>query len=127
VCWVATAWLGPATDRTVLIEFYRKVRPTGPGWKPIREAAGLSADTKGTADNIPLALLGWVAGCTAIWSALFTVGNVLYMRSGAALLMSVVFVTSGLVLLKVFRTLWSSPELSPVASAGHKHNGDTQR
>src|SRR5580765_4799916 len=36
VCWVATAYLGPETDRDVLIDFYRRVRPIGPGWAAIR-------------------------------------------------------------------------------------------
>ena len=105
VCWVATAWLGPATDREVLIEFYRKVRPSGPGWEPIRKAAGLPVGTAG-ADNIPLAMLGWTAGCIAIWSALFTVGNVLYMRPVPAAIMFVVFLASSLALASVTRKLW---------------------
>src|SRR6187455_2403354 len=37
VCWVVTAFVTPPTDRDVLIAFYRKVRPVGPGWKPIRD------------------------------------------------------------------------------------------
>jgi Na+/proline symporter len=105
VCWVATAWLGPETDRAVLVEFYRKVRPSGPGWRPIREAAGLPADAAG-ADNIPLALLGWTSGCIAIWSSLFTVGFALYLRPVAAVLMLIVFLTSALVLAGVTRKLW---------------------
>jgi Na+/proline symporter len=105
VAWVATAFFGPATDRNVLVAFYRKVRPPGPGWGPIRAAAGTSADPG--ADNIPLALLGWVAGCATIWSALFTIGNVLYMRPIAALVVGSVFVVSALVLVRVVRTLWS--------------------
>jgi solute:Na+ symporter, SSS family len=105
VCWMATAWLGPETDRAVLVEFYRKVRPAGPGWEPIRRAAGLPAGA--SPDNIPLALLGWTAGCTAIWSALFTVGNVLYKRPGAAGLLFVIFVISAAVLARVTRTLWA--------------------
>ena len=105
VCWVATAWLGPATDRAVLIEFYRKVRPSGPGWEPIRKAAGLPVGAA-AADNIPLAMLGWTAGCTAIWSALFTVGNVLYMRPVAATIMFAVFLVSSLALASVTRKLW---------------------
>src|SRR5208337_3856072 len=32
VLWVATAYLGPRTGQDVLINFYRKVRPGGPGW-----------------------------------------------------------------------------------------------
>lgn len=107
LCWVVTAYIGPQTDRGVLIAFYRKVRPAGPGWGPIREAAGLlPAETR--ADNIPLAMLGWAAGCTVIWSALFTVGSVLYGQTGQAMFLAAVFVVSGVVLLQVIRTLWST-------------------
>jgi Na+/proline symporter len=60
--WVTTAYLGPETDRKVLVEFYKKVRPFGPGWTAVRQQAGLGDDPARTAgDNIPLALLGWVA------------------------------------------------------------------
>jgi solute:Na+ symporter, SSS family len=105
VSWVATAWLGPETDRQVLIDFYRKVRPVGSGWEPIRVAAGLQRQTV-SGDNVPLALLGWAAGCMAIWSSLFAVGNVLYGRPGPALMLGLVFVGSGLVLLYAIRRLW---------------------
>ena len=40
ICWVLTAFYGPATDRSVLITFYRSIRPPGPGWAPIRREAG---------------------------------------------------------------------------------------
>jgi Na+/proline symporter len=117
VCWVTTAYVGPQTDRDVLVEFYKKVRPFGPGWTHIREEAGLGADTARTVgDNIPLALLGWVTGCTVIWSALFTVGNFLYGRMGYALSLLGVFVVSGLILLRVIQRLWAAgaePEAQP--------------
>ncbi len=109
ICWVSTAIWGPPTDRKVLIEFYKKARPFGPGWGPIREAAGISAfEAKGGKDNIPLALLGWFAGCAVIWSALFTVGNFLYGRTVYAMLLLAVFVLSGLVLLFVINRVWES-------------------
>jgi len=113
VSWVATAWLGPETDRRVLVEFYRKVRPVGPGWEPVRLAAGLPRRTV-REDNIPLSLLGWAAGCMTIWSALFTVGSFLYQRTRPALMLLAVFAVSGLILLKVIRVLWYSPD--PVAT-----------
>jgi len=111
LCWVATAFLGPETDRRVLVEFYRKVRPFGPGWRRIREAAGIPDDeAKAGHENIPMALLGWVAGCTMIWSSLFTVGNVLYGRAGYAIGLAGVFVVSALVLVQVIRTLWAGED-----------------
>ena len=110
VCWVATAYLGPQTDRKVLVEFFKKVRPFGPGWRRIREEAGLGADAARTAgDNIPLALLGWFTGCTTIWAALFSVGNFLYGRTAEALVCTAVFVVAGLVLIRVVSRLWQAP------------------
>ena len=108
VCWVVTAFVGPQTDRAVLIDFYRRVRPFGPGWRTIaREAGVLERDDR---QNIPLALLGWVAGCAAIWSALFAVGNVLYGRPTQAVALTVVFAVSATLLAFVTRRLWTSSE-----------------
>jgi Na+/proline symporter len=109
-CWVATAYLGPQTDRKVLVEFFKKVRPFGPGWRRIREEAGLGEDAARTVgDNIPLALLGWFTGCATIWAALFAVGNVLYGRTVAAVACTAVFVVAGLVLIRVVGRLWQAP------------------
>ena len=60
VCWVLTAFLAPQTDRKVLIEFYKKVKPFGPGWTTVRKEAGISeTEAAATHQNIPLA---WLAG-----------------------------------------------------------------
>ncbi len=109
VCWLLVTYWGPQTDRRTLIEFYRKVRPFGPGWERIRVEAGISAEEAARAarsENIPLALLGWVAGCVAIWTSLFTVGNFLYGRTGYALALLATFLVSGTVLIRVINRLW---------------------
>jgi solute:Na+ symporter, SSS family len=118
VCWVATAFVGPETDRKTLIDFYTRVRPFGPGWGPIREAAGMTGHSSTeVGDNVPLALLGWVAGCTMIWSALFAVGNYLYGRMGNAAALFVVFAISGLVVIWLVRRLWSGGAEEAASSA----------
>ena len=110
ICWVTATFVGPETDRRTLLDFYRKIHPFGPGWKSIRQEAGISEEqAKSSHENMPMALLGWVAGCTVIWSALFTVGNFLYGRTGYALALLAVFAVSGLVLLWVISHLWSTP------------------
>jgi Na+/proline symporter len=109
VCWVFTAFLGPETDRQTLIDFYKKTRPFGPGWNKIRKEAGVSEnEIKGTHENIPLALMGWVAGCSVIWSALFTVGNFLYGRMEYAWTLFGVFTAGSLVLIYTINKLWSN-------------------
>ena len=108
VCWTITAYVGPQTDRDVLVRFYRTVRPAGPGWGPIRALSGLTqAEIEATGDNIPMALVGWVAGCVAIWSSLFTVGNLLYGRISTAMVLLVVFIVSGAILVRIVGTLWT--------------------
>jgi len=107
VCWVLTAFFGPETDRETLINFYRKVRPFGPGWRPIQRAAGFTdLDIAAEHENVPLALLGWVSGCSAIWSALFTVGNFLYGRDLYAGILFAVFLFSSAVLAWTINKIW---------------------
>ena len=110
ICWIAMAYLGPQTDEQTLIAFYLKVKPFGPGWNRIRQAAGISAaEAKefNRNNNIPLALLGWVTGCILIWSALFTVGNFLYGRFGYAFSLLAVAIVCGIVLVQTIRRLWA--------------------
>jgi SSS family solute:Na+ symporter len=110
ICWVIVAYVGPKTDPKTLVDFYRKVRPFGPGWKRIRIEAGVSAAEAAKwarTDNIPLALLGWVTGVTLIWAALFTVGNFLYGRTGYAVALLVISIISASVLIGVIRRLWA--------------------
>jgi len=110
VCWVTTAYLGPQNDPKVLMDFYMRVRPFGPGWRPIQVKAGISnADATAMdlrTENFPLSLLGWFTGCIMIWSALFTVGNFLYGRMGYAFGLLGVFVVTGTILIQVVRRLW---------------------
>ena len=116
VGWIATAFLGPKTDRNVLIAFYKKARPFGPGWTAIRKEAGFEGVVSSAAgDNIPLALLGWVAGCAVVWSALFTLGNFLYGRTTYALILLGIFVVSGLALLFVVKRLWTDRTTNEIA------------
>jgi Na+/proline symporter len=109
ICWLITAYAGPQTDQAVLIDFYRKVHPIGPGWRPIRIAAGISeaeAAEMVKEENIPLAMVGWVAGTTTIWAGLFCVGNFLYGRMELFYGLLALLVVSGLALIAVVKRLW---------------------
>jgi Na+/proline symporter len=119
LCWVVTTFVGPETDRRVLVEFYKKIRPFGPGWKKVREEAGISeSEARSTHENIPMALLGWVTGCTVIWSALFALGNFLYGRLNYAFMLTGIFVVSGSVLVYVVNRLWNrGPEATQDAAS----------
>jgi SSS family solute:Na+ symporter len=115
-CWLIAAYATPPTDRQTLIDFYRKIKPTGFGWEPIRKEAGLSwQEIQATGDNFPLSLIGWSAGCATIWSALFTVGNFLYGRTADAFALLALFVISGSTMIWVINRLWTASPQSPSA------------
>jgi solute:Na+ symporter, SSS family len=111
VCWVVTAFVGPQTDRAVLVEFYKKVRPFGPGWETIRKQAGLPKSSSG--ENIPLAMLGWTAGCGLIWTALFAIGNFLYGRMTLAWGLTAIAVFNAVILVWTVNRLWSAAPIEP--------------
>jgi SSS family solute:Na+ symporter len=72
--WLAVTLLTPAESDAVLHRFYRKVRPGGLGWRPVSERLGLGED------RIPggaLSWVNWIAGVTAVFTALFGVGEFL--------------------------------------------------
>jgi solute:Na+ symporter, SSS family len=107
LCWLVAAYAGPATSRERLIAFYQKTHPAGPGWRAVREAAGVSeAEAALHGDHMGKATVGWIAGCLTIWSSLFAIGNFLYGRTGTAVLLTALFVVSGSVLLWVVNRLW---------------------
>ena len=105
ICWLIMAYVGPQTDRETLIAFYRKTHPTGPGWKRVAEWAGTEVQIA-EADNIPLAIVGWVSGVSLIWSSLFTVGNFLYGRTGYGWGLTALALASAAVLILVIKRLW---------------------
>ncbi len=107
VCWVIAAFVGTPTSKERLVDFYRKVHPSGPGWTRIRREAGVSRkEAAKHGDNLGLAFLGWVTGCLAIWSSLFAIGNLLYGRIPLAMTLLGVFVVSATGMILVVRKLW---------------------
>ena len=104
VVWIVTTFLAPPADDATLAKFYTLVRPSGPGWKPVERATGIS----GTADALPQALLGWLLGCTFVYSALFGTGSLLYGRMPQFWAWLVVCALSFVGMLKVLRGYWAT-------------------
>jgi solute:Na+ symporter, SSS family len=102
IAWVTVAYVTPATDHRTLVDFYRRVRPAGPGWRAIRAEAGVAASP----DSLANALLGWVLGCAMIYAALFGTGSFLYGRRAQGALWVAVFVVSAVGLLRLVPRLW---------------------
>ena len=85
VVWLAATWLTRPTDEAVLVSFYRRVRPAGPGWRPIAARAGVSP-----ARTLGASLWASLLGSAAIYGALFATGAWLYGQPGRAALFAAV-------------------------------------
>jgi len=104
VVWITVTLVTAPDDRKRLLEFYRLVRPAGPGWESIRTESGLPPSP----DSIANSLLGWVLGCLFVYSALFGAGSYIYGRTGQALMWTVVFVVSAAGLWRLLPKLWGT-------------------
>jgi hypothetical protein len=108
VGWLVVTWLTPPEPDETLRAFYRRVRPHGPGWKPIADAVGLPPASPSLARELLNALLG----CVLVYAALFGVGELL-LRS-AAIGIGLLFI-SALAAYAIARNLDSATEPAPAS------------
>jgi Na+/proline symporter len=99
--WLIVTWITAPESAETLSRFYRKVRPGGPGWKPIAE---LCPDVRVDRD------LGWcivaaLVSSVLIYSVLPLTGFLIFGRYGAAAICSVVALFSGLVTIGLVRRI----------------------
>lgn len=73
LCWLTVTWLTPPTPRPALQRFYDRIRPLGRGWRSVVDVTG-----KESTDNLTASLLAWFLGCVVVYSALFSIGLLLY-------------------------------------------------
>ena len=81
---LVVAVVTPPTDAAVLERFYARVRPTGPGWRPVAAAVRAAGDSANDLAPIPATaagrapLVATIASTAGIWAALFAIGALLY-------------------------------------------------
>ena len=79
VVWLVVTFVTKPDDDQKLIEFYKKTRPGGPGWKRIVNLPDFKSE-KGYNKTwaVPKGILCMLVGCLAIYSALFSTGYFIY-------------------------------------------------
>ncbi|MBX3421903.1 MAG: Na+:solute symporter [Pirellulaceae bacterium] len=82
VCWMSAALLGAQESPTTLRSFCERIRPGGPGWRKVVADAQAEGQLSNISSgwNLKRELTFMVAGCIAIYAALFCSGYVLYGR-----------------------------------------------
>lgn len=112
ISWMLAVFLGPAESTVTLRNFYQKIRPGGPGWKKFllqaqQEGQLLECTYK---SNLPTELAFAIAGCGAIYCALFATGYLLYGQYIAAGFCAAISLACSIVLRITWNRVASSGE-----------------
>jgi hypothetical protein len=59
-----------------LIDFYRQVRPEGPGWRRVARLAGETE--RHEMGSLAMQFANWALGCVLIYAALFGIGALIF-------------------------------------------------
>jgi len=106
IVWVIITYMTKPVDKKTLISFIKTVQPSGPGWKKILDQAradGEIIDKNIGNNNFPLGIACMVAGCFAIYGALFATGYWIYSQYVLSTVLALVTVVSSLFIWKVWK------------------------
>ncbi|HKW98144.1 MAG TPA: sodium:solute symporter family protein [Bryobacteraceae bacterium] len=94
VAWLATTYLTSPEPMDMLLQFYRRVHPSGPGWNPVARRAPEIPRSRDTAYNF----LDWIAGCVLIYGWLFGLGKIILKEFVIGVVFLVIGVLAGVVI-----------------------------
>ncbi|MGI9552051.1 MAG: sodium:solute symporter family transporter, partial [Aurantibacter sp.] len=101
--WVFATYVTPGTEESTLRRFYQKIKPGGPGWDKVVQAAkseGVAIEKE--QDQLPMELLGMVLGCITVYAALFATGFWIYGQLTSAVIFTMVAGLGALGLFQIF-------------------------
>lgn len=102
--WLLATFATPATSMETLEAFYRRVRPGGPGWRPVaRRAPDVTPDA-----GLGRLAVDWLAGVAFVYATLFAIGFVLFGRLAQAGLSALVAAAAVTI---IYRDLSTRPGL----------------
>ena len=105
VAWVGVTFLTRPTDERQLRSFYRRTRPGGPGWTAVIDRAAAAGDpiAAGEAEwDVPTGVMAMLAGCFAVYSALFAVGHWIYGNYLLSAALAAVAAAAGILLVRAW-------------------------
>lgn len=108
--WLLVTLVTRPDDAKTLRSFYRLIRPGGPGWNPVLEKAAADNDPiteTAPKGDLPRGILCMVAGCLAVYSAVFAAGFYLYAQWTPAVVFTVLAVAGTLWVVR----LWDKLEM----------------
>jgi Na+/proline symporter len=107
LCWLSVTFLTKPESPETLRAFYRKIRPGGPGWKPI--ASEVQVDVPD--HSLGLQIAGALVATAMIYTILPGIGYLIFRQWVYASGCLIVSLILGLILVKIIQRLFSKPPL----------------
>jgi solute:Na+ symporter, SSS family len=76
--WILITFLTKPSSEEKLKEFYRKIRPAGPFWRPIAEQ--ITDEVLGSKSNLRASFVSWICAVVTVYSMLLGVGKFLLLE-----------------------------------------------
>ncbi|NQV37713.1 MAG: Na+:solute symporter [Candidatus Marinimicrobia bacterium] len=105
VGWIIVTFITSPTDYETLFNFYKKVRPGGPGWRVILAQAESQGNDISDLDepwDISTSLLGVFLGLVFIYNGLFAIGFWLYGNTIPAMITTLFSLISAVILFRIW-------------------------
>lgn len=109
-CWLLVTLITRPSSDQKLRDFYRLIRPGGCGWNKVIEKAGKDGDPiteTAMKGDLPIGILCMIAGCFAVYGALFSAGHFMYGNIVSAVVFTVIAAVSTALLI----SLWGKLEV----------------
>ena len=103
ICWVTVTFFTQPTDKNVLLEFYKKVRPYGMGWDGFKRKINWSTELPEITEDLTKDIASMLLGCTAVYTTLFGFGYVIYGNFVGALVLLSIATGCGFFLFRNFK------------------------
>ena len=103
LAWVTVTFLTAPSSQETMLRFFKLIQPSPTGWKPVIEkgiASGELDSNEIIPGKLPNQILGMFLGCILVYSALFSIGFIIYGNMMPALLSGFVALISGYLMLK---------------------------
>ncbi|HJQ23578.1 MAG TPA: sodium:solute symporter family protein [Blastocatellia bacterium] len=94
--WVAVTFVTRPEPQETLVDFYRQVRPEGPGWRHVARLAGETAPHE--MGSLSMQFANWLLGCVMIYGALFGIGAIIFKQWMSAMLYLLAAIIAGAII-----------------------------
>lgn len=106
--WILVTFLTPPTDQKTLIAFYRLIKPSPGGWRPVinqGKADGTLTEAEVVPGQLPMEIGAMVIACFTVYSALFATGFWIYGNTMSAVISTSVAVVGAVLLMLLWKRL----------------------